>query len=182
MNTYIGLLRGINVGGNNKLPMKELKAVLEGMGLTKVKTYIQSGNVVFQSERTDVKALSDEMTAAIEKSHGFAPRLFVMDSQQLNSAIDANPYPEAIDEPKSLHFYFLNAAAESPDLESLRDLQKENERFELTDSVFYLHAPDGIGRSKLAEKVERLLGVAVTARNWRTVSKVKEMGAEVEAD
>ncbi|MCB0093014.1 MAG: DUF1697 domain-containing protein, partial [Caldilineaceae bacterium] len=75
MNTYIALLRGINVGGNNKLPMKELAALLDGLGLQNVKTYIQSGNVVFQSERADVAALSQEISAAIGQSHGFTPAI-----------------------------------------------------------------------------------------------------------
>src|SRR5690242_8827297 len=77
MNTYIALLRGINVGGNNKLPMRALTSLLEEMEFRNVKTYIQSGNVVFQSERTDIAALEKEISAAIKKSHGFAPQIFI---------------------------------------------------------------------------------------------------------
>ena len=90
----------------------------------------------------------------------------------------ANPYPEGEDEPKSLHLYFLTEPAGSPNLNLLHGQQLENERFTLQDQVFYLHAPDGIGRSKLATNVDRALGVATTARNWRTVSKLREMLGE----
>lgn len=175
MNTYIALLRGINVGGNNKLPMKELVTVLEGLGLQNVKTYIQSGNVVFQSKRTDTTALSAEISAAIGKSHGFAPAILLLTEDALRAAINANPFPEGEDDPKSLHLFFLEPAPQNPDLATLEALKTETERFALIGQVFYLHAPDGIGRSKLAEKFGRGWQVDITARNWRTVNKVLEM-------
>ena len=175
MNTYIALLRGINVGGNNKLPMKELVALLEGLGLQNVKTYIQSGNVVFQSERADMAALSQEISAAIGQSHGFTPAILLLGLDELNAAMAANPFPEGQDEPKSLHLFFMDAVPEDPDLDALNALKTDSERFALIDKVFYLHTPDGLGRSKMAEKVGRGWKVNITARNWRTVSKVMEM-------
>jgi uncharacterized protein (DUF1697 family) len=180
MNTYIALLRGINVGGNNKLPMKELVTVLEGLGLTNVKTYIQSGNVVFQSARTDTKALAAAISAAIGQSHGFAPAILLLTGDELQAAMQANPFPEAEADHKSLHFFFLEPAPDKPDLAALAALQTETERFALIDKVFYLHAPDGIGRSKLAERFGRGWGVDITARNWRTVSTLLAMVREVE--
>lgn len=181
MNTFIGLLRGINVGGNNKLPMKELVTVLEGLGLRNVATYIQSGNVVFQSERTDTAALAGEITAAIGKSHGFAPQMFLLTTAELQAAITANPFPEGEPEPKSLLLFFLDALPVNLDLQPLEKLKTENERFALIDKVFYLHAPDGMGRSKLAEKVGQGWKVGITARNWRTVTTLREMAVAVEA-
>ncbi|MEM7124677.1 MAG: DUF1697 domain-containing protein [Chloroflexota bacterium] len=175
MNNYIALLRGINVGGHNKLPMKELATVLEKLGLADVKTYIQSGNVVFRSERTDIATLSEEITAAIGQSHGFSPQIFILRKEQLQAAIEANPYPEASEEPKTLHFFFLDATPQQFDQDALEAIKKENERFQLVDNVFYLHAPDGIARSKVAETATKGWDVSVTARNWRTVSKVMEM-------
>lgn len=175
MNTYIALLRGINVGGNNKLPMKALTALLEALGLQQVKTYIQSGNVVFQNSRTDSAALAKEITAAIAQGHGFAPQVFLLDLPALKAAIAANPFPEGSDEPKSLHLFFLEGIPPKPNLAALEALKAPNERFALIDQVFYLHAPDGIGRSKLAEGVGKGVGVAITARNWRTVSTILEM-------
>ncbi len=175
MNTYIALLRGINVGGNNKLPMKELVTVLEGLSLEKVKTYIQSGNVVFQSEQTDKARLSEKISAAIGKSHGFSPAILLLAVDELQAAMQANPFPEGEDEPKSLHLFFMEPAPQAPNLETLAALKAETERFVLIDKVFYLHAPDGIGRSKLAEKFGRGWQVNITARNWRTVCKIMEM-------
>ncbi|MFN8441315.1 MAG: DUF1697 domain-containing protein [Caldilineaceae bacterium] len=180
MNTYIGLLRGINVGGNNKLPMKELVILLEGLGLQKVKTYIQSGNVVFQSERADRSALSQAITAAIKQQFGFAPAILLIGTDELKAAMAANPFPEGEEDHKTLHFFFLDEIPANPKLEALERLRAENERFQLINKVFYLHAPDGIGRSKLAENVGKGWGVTITARNWRTVETMLEMAAELE--
>ncbi|MCE7987844.1 MAG: DUF1697 domain-containing protein [Caldilinea sp. CFX5] len=181
MNTYIGLLRGINVGGNNKLPMKELVTLLQGLGLQQVKTYIQSGNVVFQSDRTDRTALAAAITAAIDKSYGFAPQLFILTVAELEAAIAANPFPEGESEPKTLHLFFLDAAPTNPDWAKVEALKAPNERFALIDKVFYLHAPDGIGRSQLAEKFHRGWQVGITARNWRTVQEIAQMAAALAA-
>ncbi len=181
MDTFIALLRGINVGGHHKLPMRELVKLLETLGLENVKTYIQSGNVIFQSERTDCLNLSAEISAAIGESHGFTPQIFILDIEALQTAMVANPFPEGEAEPKSLHLFFLDAIPKDPDLAALEEIKAGNERFALIDKVFYLHAPDGIGRSKLAEKVGRGWDVSITARNWRTVTKINEMAEAVTA-
>ena len=180
MNTHIALLRGINVGGHGKLPMKDLRTVLEGLGLTNVKTYLQSGNAVFQSNSTDVGQLSREIGTAITESHHFTPEVLVLSIDELRTAITANPYPEGEDDPKTLHCSFLKSEPNNPDLEKLESLRSPTEKFELSGTVFYLYAPDGIGRSKLAAKVERALGVAVTGRNWRSVGAVMSLALEVE--
>lgn len=172
MKTYIALFRGINVGGNNILPMKELAALLEKLGAHGVKTYIQSGNAVFRHQAERASQLSSRISAAIKESHSFEPRVLLLDLVEMEQAMASNPFPEAESDPKTLHLYFLASAPRNPDLEMLDSLQKDNEQFKLIDNVFYLHAPDGIGRSKLAERVEKALGVAATARNWRTVSKI----------
>lgn len=179
MITYIALLRGINVGGHHKLPMRELVGLLASLGLKKVKTYIQSGNAAFQSERTDSSALAEMISAAIEESHGFKPQTFILDMAALETAMAANPFPEGEAEPKSLHFFFLDAAPENPDMSALEAVKKDSERYELIDNVFYLHAPEGIGRSKLVDKVGKGWDVSVTARNWRTVSRVMAMATAV---
>lgn len=167
------------MGGHNKLPMRELVQLLEALSLVNVKTYIQSGNVVFQSERDDLTVLSKEISTAVHDSHGFTPQVLLMSLVDLETAVARNPFPAATEEPKSLHFYFLETAPPQPDLDALEALKTGREQFELIGSVFYLNAPDGIGRSKLATKVENALGVAATARNWRTVSKVLAMGTTV---
>lgn len=181
MNTYIALLRGINVGGNNKLPMKELVAVLEDLGLKNVRTYIQSGNVVFQTEREDRSALSQEITAAIGQSHGFSPAILLLNVDELRTALGQNPYPEGESEPKSVHFFFMDGEPKI-NWELLEQLKTSSERYQLIDHVFYLHTPDGLGRSKLAEKLGKGWGVNVTARNWRTVSEIMTMAKAVESE
>lgn len=175
MNTYIALFRGINVGGNHILPMKDLRALLEELGADKVKTYIQSGNAVFQHESEKAPQLSSKISAAIKKNHGFEPRVLLLEAAEMAQAAAKNPFPEAEAEPKTLHLYFLADSPQKPDLEMLDSLKKENEQFKLVNKVFYLYAPDGIGRSKLAERAEKALGVAATARNWRTVGKIMAM-------
>ena len=181
MNTLIALLRGINVGGHNKLPMKELIALLESVDLQNVKTYIQSGNVVFQTPRNDRAKLSEEISTAIGQRHGFRPQVMLLSMVDLETAVSQNPFPQATEEPKTLHFYFLETSPPTPDLAKLAAAQTDREQFALIDKVFYLHTPDGIGRSKLAAAVEKGLGVSTTARNWRTVSKILEMGTAVTA-
>ena len=175
MDTYIALFRGINVGGNNILPMLELLSVLEELGLSKIRTYIQSGNVVFQSEKINSVELSQKICAAIAKRRGFVVQVLLLDVDELKNAIASNPFAEIEAEPNALHCFFLSSVSENPDLKALERVKKNNEQFRLIDKVFYLYAPEGIGRSKLATKVEKTLGVAVTARNWRTVSKIMEM-------
>lgn len=173
MNTYIALFRGINVGGKNILPMKELAAILESLDCENVRTYIQSGNVVFQSS----KGMAEIDAAAISKKildqKGFEPRVLLLDETAFREAINNNPFPT--ENGKTLHFSFLAAPADQPDLDRLASVKADSEQFQLKGNVFYLHAPDGIGRSKLATIVEKALGVPATARNWNTVKKLATM-------
>jgi uncharacterized protein (DUF1697 family) len=178
MNTYIAFFRGINVGGHNSLPMKELIAVLETTGARKIKTYIQSGNAVFQSAEKNSSELAEQLTAEIKKRYGFEPYILILELEAIKRAHSENPFPEAEADPSNLHLGFLASKPSSPNLVKLSSLKKESERFHLSDQVFYLHAPEGVGRSKLASSSEKLLGVPMTDRNWRTVCKVMEMAEE----
>ena len=178
MKTYIALFRGINVGGKNVLPMKELVAMLESIGAQNVKTYVQSGNAVFQSEETSASTLSNTISTTIKQRRGFEPQVLLLELEELQKAVESNPFPEAESEPKTLHVHFLASVPQNPDFDALESIKTERERFVLKDSVFYLHAPDGIGRSKLAANTEKLLGVSMTSRNWRTVCKVIAMAKE----
>jgi uncharacterized protein (DUF1697 family) len=178
MKTYIALFRGINVGGNNILPMKDLKALLENLGSRNVKTYIQSGNAVFQNEEENPSQLSNRIRVAINKSHGFEPQVLLLELEKIEKAVGSNPFPEAEFEPRSLHVHFLSSVPQNPDLDALEHMKGDSERFVLEKGIFYLHAPDGIGRSKLAANAEKLLGVAMTGRNWRTVCKIMAMAKQ----
>jgi uncharacterized protein (DUF1697 family) len=175
MKTYIALFRGINVGGKNVLPMKELAALLEDLGAQGAQTYIQSGNAVFRSKEGDAARLSSRISAEIKKRRGFEPHVLLLERADLERAVQANPFPEAEADPAALHVGFLAAIPERPDLGKLEGLKKDRERFHLAGQVFYLHAPEGVGRSKLAASAEKLLGVPMTDRNWRTVCKLWEM-------
>lgn len=175
MNTYVAFFRAINVGGNNRLPMKGLVAALANLGSRKVRTYIQSGNAIFESDEGDTARLSKQLAIEIDKRCGFEPHVHILTLESLSKAIAENPFPEAVIDPSNLHLGFLSSIPENPNLEKLSALKKESERFLLAGGVFYLHAPEGVGRSKLAANSEKLLGVPMTDRNWKTVCKVMEL-------
>jgi uncharacterized protein (DUF1697 family) len=180
MKTYIALFRGINVGGNRSLPMKELVTLLEGVGAKEVRTYIQSGNAVFRSAEKNVSKLAKQLAAKIKERRGFEPDILILGSEAITRAMTKNPFPESEADPPSLHLAFLASTPKNPDLEKLEKLKKPSERFRLREDVFYLHAPEGIGRSKLAASAEKLLGVPMTDRNWRTVCKIRELADELD--
>jgi len=179
LNTYIALFRGVNVGASHRLPMKELKVVLEKNGCVDVRTYIQSGNVILSSAMSDTDRLARRLTVAVSRSHGFEPRVLLLTRGEFESAVAGNPFPEASENPRSLHLFFLAGVPTKADLKSIGALKTQTERFALRDRIFYLHTPQGFGTSKLAERAERLLGVEGTARNWRTVTTLLEMVKEV---
>jgi uncharacterized protein (DUF1697 family) len=178
MNTYIALFRGINVGGKNTIPMKGLVAILEYIDAKKIRTYIQSGNAIFQSEEKNPSLLSRQLTDEIKKHYSFEPFVLILGLDALKKAMTGNPFHEAESEASSLHLGFLSSIPNNPDLEKLNSLKKASEQFHLGDKVFYLHAPEGVGRSKLAASAEKLLGVPMTDRNWRTVRKIVELAED----
>lgn len=175
MSVHIALFRGINVGGRNPLPMKTLTTVLESLGCSNVRTYIQSGNIVFTHTNTYREALAQQTSRSIEAQFGFLPQVLLLSVAELQSAIDRNPFADATTEPKTLHLWFLKEKPGEPNLAKIHELKSDSESFCLIERVFYLHAPDGIGRSRLAARVEKLVGAPATARNWRTVNKLLEM-------
>lgn len=175
MPTFVALLRSINAGGFNTLTSKDFVTLLENLELTNIKTYIQTGNAIFQTTAKDAKQLPTKIQTAIKEHHGFAPEAIVLSLSELESAIAQNPYPKADDDPKSLHLIFLKSKPKNPDLDTLGKIKKESEAFKLSEKVFYFYAPEGVGRSKAAAKIEKCLGVSGTARNWRTVNKLLEM-------
>jgi uncharacterized protein (DUF1697 family) len=175
MGTYVALVRGINITGNHMLPMTELKRICEQNNCLEVRTYVQSGNVIFRSAVADVERLAQRLTAAVSKAHGFEPRVLVITKAELEKAVAANPFLEASENPKSVHLFFLAGKPKKPDLQKCEALRAKSERFELKGRIFYLHTPDGFGISKLAKRAENFLGVPATARNWRTVTTLLEM-------
>jgi len=174
--TWIALLRGVNVGGRNRLPMKEFSRELEALGFADVRTYIQSGNVVFRASPHDGSGatLAGSIAAGIHKEFGFLPGVVVLNQEEFARAAAANPFREAEAERdgRALHLFFLSAAPRKIDHAGLDAVKKPSERWRVVGSVFYLHAPEGFGNSKLAAKAEKCLGVPATARNWRTICEL----------
>ncbi len=167
-------LRGVNVGAHRKLPMAALRDLLGGLGLEGVQTHIQSGNAVFRDpqQRAD---LAGPISRAIGAAFPFTPEALVLDLSALQAVLAANPYAvEGAEDAAKVQIGFLGRASEAG-TGALAALATPRERFTLTAAAFYLHAPDGIGRSKLAERAERLLGVPMTMRNQRVAEAVAQL-------
>lgn len=173
--TYIALLRGINVGGRNRLPMADLRDVLTELGHADVRTYVQSGNAVFTSTRTDPAAIGSELTQRLSADLDISPSVMVRSAEDLAAVVGANPYVEHAEaDPATVHVAFLSGPPD-PDLLDIDD-QYAPEQLAVGDGVVYLHLPDGMGRSRLATTLSRRRsGAEMTVRNWRTVTKLHEM-------
>jgi uncharacterized protein (DUF1697 family) len=171
---YIALLRGINVVGANSLPMKDLVAILESLDCCQVRTYIQSGNAVFQCKERSAAKLARGISTGILKRRGFEPVTMLLTKKVLGQAMEGNPFPD-VEDPTRLGVGVLATVPKNPNLAGLEALRMKNERFAIVGRCFYLHAPDGFGKSKLTSRAEKFLGVAMTMRNWRTVCRIREM-------
>ena len=169
--TLVILLRGINVGGHNKLPMAQLREIATEAGFADVRTYIQSGNLVVSSD-LDPEAAADVLTGAIRAATGLAVPAIVRTAHQWTDLIAANPYPDAVEPGTHVHVIVLPASA-SEAINAFDASGFAPEEMAVIGSELYLHLPDGMGRSKLALAVNRLSEVAAgTARNWNTVQKL----------
>ncbi|MHC0429048.1 DUF1697 domain-containing protein [Streptomyces sp. O3] len=176
--TYAVLLRGINVGGHKKVPMAELRSLLNELGLGEVRTYLQSGNAVFTSASDDEDALAEQLGTAIADRFGFSVDCLVRTGAYLRAVADACPYPAASLEGKQLHVTFFTRPVEPERFASVDPAAYAPEDFRLGDRALYLYAPNGLGRSKLAEALARpalLKGTVATTRNWNTVAKLMEL-------
>ncbi|MGV9456911.1 DUF1697 domain-containing protein [Streptomyces sp. NPDC003635] len=178
--TYAALLRGINVGGAKKVPMAELRTLMTGLGLDDVRTYLQSGQAVFTAGHGDAQSWADEITEAVADHFGFTLDVIVRDHAYLAATVDACPFPAAELEGKQLHVTYFSAPVDAERFEDIDRAAFLPEEFRLGDRCLYLYAPDGLGRSKLAEQLarpRRTKGVTATTRNWNTVVKLMEMTA-----
>jgi uncharacterized protein (DUF1697 family) len=172
--TWIGLFRGINIGGN-RMPMKDLVRLMEAEGFTHVRTYIASGNVVFRA--TDGEAeLQKRIEDLVEANFGFRSKLFLVTADHLQKLLDANPFKDHDHKGKAQHLFFIQGPIVKADTARMDELKADTEAWHLTDDCFYFYAPDGIGRSKLAEKLSQCLKADMTARNLNTVETLLEMG------
>ncbi|MEV0125675.1 DUF1697 domain-containing protein [Streptomyces sp. NPDC050703] len=176
--TYAALLRGINVSGHKKVPMAELRTLIEGLGHGGVRTYLQSGNAVFTAAGDDEDSLAAGLRTAVEEHFGFAADVLVRDGAYLRAVADACPFPAAGLAPKQLHVTYFSAPVDADRFAAVDRPAYAPEDFGLGDRALYLYAPDGLGRSRLAERLARpgvTRGLVATTRNWNTVTRLVEM-------
>ena len=177
MPVYIAMLRGINVSGHKIIKMESLRASLASLGFEEVRTYIQSGNIVFKTVTTVPAGLAGKIASTILDDFGFAVPVLVRTKEELAGVIQANPLLKwkGIDETR-LHVTFLSAAAPKGSEEILKSLARQSELFAVGGREIYLHCPDGYGDTKLSNNaIEKALAVPATTRNWKTVNILSVM-------
>ncbi len=168
-------MRGINVGGQKKIKMAELRTVYEGLGFRQVQSYIQSGNLVFTSQHS-IAELEDQIRKAIFNHWGFEVSVMVRQSEQWLNYQAANPFTGADVDTKRLFLTLLSETPKPELVEKLNTFEFPNEYFQVIGDAIYLHCPNGYGRTKLDNNFfERQLGLSATTRNWRTVGKLAEL-------
>jgi uncharacterized protein (DUF1697 family) len=168
---YIALLRGVNVGGHNKLPMKALAAVCEAQGCTCVQTYIQSGNIVFKAAAKTAAAFPAVLKTQIKKEFGFETTVILRTATEFRAIAENNPFLKPDVDTKFLHVTFL---ADEPDLTNVVKLSppcEKDEAFSLRGKEIFMYLPNGMGRSKMATYAfDRVLRTIGSTRNWQTVT------------
>lgn len=177
---YVSILRGINVGGKRKVLMLDLKKIYSDLGFANVRTYIQSGNVIFESTAIgNEKAISKSIEEAIVKHYGFEVPVITITSTTLNSIFENNPYiKEAAFDIDRLHLTFLATTPEQEAIESAQSFNFEPDSFQLIASSAYLFCAGKYHESKLGNTwFENKLKVTATTRNWKTVKKLQEIAS-----
>ena len=176
---YVVLFRGINVGGKNPLPMKDLVALLESLGYRGVTSYIQSGNLALATDEADRATVAEHIASAIEGRFGFKPALMLVTLDEIEAIVADNPFPGGEADPKALHVAFLGAPPSTAKLGRLAGFAGSSEKWRLAGQTLYFWAPDGFGRSKFPAAAERMLGVPATFRNWRTVTTMRDLARQL---
>jgi len=188
MASHVALLRGINVGGRNKVPMAELREVFTALGHTGVSTYIQSGNVLFSTGDTDTAKLAAALEAAIAGQFGITCAVVVLSREELARILGDNPYADELN-PNLVHVAFLGAEPSTELLARLKAAESAAAAKGSRDTItaigkaLYVHTPDGFGNSELAQVLFRIIGtgkhdLAVTARNWSTATTLLSLCEE----
>jgi uncharacterized protein (DUF1697 family) len=174
---YIALLRGINVGGQKKIKMIDLKNAFEGMSFKSVETYIQSGNVTFESDSNDATKLSLEIEKKINERFGFEVKVIIRSEDELRNIVKNNPFIKQSDiEIDKLYITFMVGIPDPKMALHLEVKKEENEKFEIFSREIYLYCPNGYGRTKLNNVMfERKLKTVATTRNWKTINAILGM-------
>ena len=178
MRKYIALLRGINVGGHKKIKMAELREVLSSNGFQKVQTYIQSGNILFQSEKQTPLELSKNINQLIEESFGFQVPVLVLSAEDLPKILNNNSFEENTED-NHLFFTLLKTPPEPEKISRFKEYQFENEDFYFTEVCVYLCFKGSYRNAKLNNNfIENKLGVEATTRNLKTMQKLLELSRD----
>lgn len=180
MNTYIALLRGINVSGQKIIKMAELKKMFENLGFQNVRTYIQSGNLVFETNETVIPKLEKSIRKAIENTFGFDVQIQILIPDEIHKALEANPFlkDNSLDI-KQHYFVFLNEIPSEENWNILKNMELKGEQMALSDKVLFVYYANGAGKSKLTTNIiESKLKVAATARNLNTTKKLLEIASD----
>jgi uncharacterized protein (DUF1697 family) len=174
--SYVALLRGINVGGNNPLPMKDLAILFTKAGCAEVKTYIQSGNVVFHADAKTAARIATATTKAIADRTGMRIPVVVRTAAELGDITRGNPFLQKGADPDKLHVVFLAEAPSAAKIAGLDPKRSSTDEFAVRGAEIYLHCPNGYGRTQLSNAYfDAKLGTIGTVRNWRTVLKLTEL-------
>ncbi|GAA3617050.1 DUF1697 domain-containing protein [Flavivirga amylovorans] len=178
MQTYIALLRGINVSGQKKIPMAELRELLTNSGLKNVQTYIQSGNVIFKSSEQDIQKLELRIHEAIKAYFGFEVPILIKTPKSLQKVFDDCPFSE---EKKTNSYFTLLYTIPDKDLvNEAAKLSYPNEEFVITKDCIYFYCSTGYGKAKYSNNFfERKLKTTSTARNYKTMVKLLELSSNV---
>lgn len=176
--THIALLRGINVGGKNKLPMANLRAIFESLGCESVQTYIQSGNVLFNAKPALIKTLADNVSKQIKSELNLTVPVILRTANQLKKTIDACPFADRANADRLVHIFFLADRPTQAQLKSFNPPLAKGEQLEIIGNELHLHLPNGIAKTKLTNaSLDRALKTTTTARNWRTTNKLLKLAA-----
>jgi uncharacterized protein (DUF1697 family) len=180
MPVYICLLKGINVGGNKRIKMADLRDLLTSLGIEDPRTYLQSGNVVFKSDER-IEVLTPKIETAIEETFGFHSDILIRTADELAQMIEEAPFTsEQLTEPKKLLYVFLSGTPDAEAVEALHAAHTGPEIVTVKGAHLYIYYPEGMGRSKLNNTLmERYIKVSTTGRNWNTVTKLKQLAQQV---
>ena len=183
MPVVIALLRGVNVTGHNMIKMEALREICASLKLNNARTYIQSGNVVFQTASSDLEELSNRISCAIEHSHGFKPSVMCRTAAGMKEAAARNPFAARTGiEPAKLAVCFLAAEPSAEARARLQAIEAGPEELRIGVQELFIYFPNGMGRPKLpVSAVERAVKTPMTVRNWNTVEKLIAMAEEMEA-
>lgn len=178
MTKFIVLLRGINVSGQKKILMAELKEMISSLGFRNVQTYIQSGNIILDSNTDNPKSIEDKIHSLIIDKYGFEVEVFIIKPVWLNQIVNQNPYLNDVVDTKKLYLTILKEVPSNDNIKRLTEFNTEPDSYVIQKSVIYIKYKDGAGKSKLSNNlIESKLKVKATSRNWNTTLKLLELSS-----